>query len=278
MDFNWIQSILYGLISGLTDILPVSAQTHQLLLLKMFGSGSTSGLMRLMIHFSVFGALYYHCMPHITKMIRAKSLSRIPKRRRKRPLDTKSLMDLSLWKTMAIPVILAFFLYRKLDFLRGSLSLMAIFLFLNGIILYIPQFLPGSNKDSRTLSRVEGLLMGLGGAVSILPGISAIGVSVSIGSVCGVERKYCLSMAMLMNLIVTAALIVIDIMIIAADGIGSVSFGILVMYLLSAIAAFAGASLGIHVMRKLSADKGYAAFGYYCWGIALFTFILNLMA
>lgn len=278
MDLNWYQSILYGLISGLTDILPVSAQTHQLLLLKMFGTGSTSGLLRLMIHLSIFATLYYHCMPHITKMVRAKSLSRIPKRRRKRPLDTKSLMDLSLWKTMAIPVILAFFLYSKLDPMRGSLSLMAIFLFLNGILLYIPQFLPGSNKDSRTLSRVEGLLMGLGGAASILPGISSIGASVSIGSVCGVDRKYCLSMAMLMNLIVTAALIVIDIMSIAADGIGSFSFGVLVTYLLSAIAAFAGSSLGIRIMRKLSADQGYAVFAYYCWGIALFTFILNLMA
>ncbi len=278
MDLNVLESIIFGLVSGLTNILPVSAQIHELLLLKMFGTRSAPGLMRLLIHLSVFGALYYNCMPHITKMIRAKSLSRVPKRRRKRPLDTKSLMDLSLWKTMAIPVILAFFLYEKISFMRGSLSLIAIFLFLNGIILYIPQFLPSSNKDSRNLSRVEGLLMGLGGAASILPGISAMGASVSIGSVCGVDRKYCLSMVMLMNLVVTAAIIVIDVMAIAADGIGVISFGVLVSYLLTAIASLLGTLLGIRVMRRLSETKGYGVFAYYCWGIALFTFILNLMA
>lgn len=278
MELNWYQSILYGLFSGLTDILPVSAQAHEMLLLKMFGLSRASGLLQLLLHLSIFAALYYNCMPHITKMLRAKSLSRIPKRKRKRPLDVKSLMDFSLWKTMMLPVILGFLLYRKTASLRGSLSLMAVFLFLNGFTLYIPQYLPGSNKDSRSLSRIEGLLMGLGGALSILPGVSAIGCCVSIGSVCGVDRKYCLDMALLLNLVVTACLIVMDVLALAAEGMGLLSFGMLLSCLFAAAAAFLGASAGIKWMRLLSADKGYEVFAYYCWGLALFTFILNLMA
>ena len=278
MELTWYESILYGLISGLTDILPVSAQAQEMLLLKFFGTGNATGLLRLLIHLGILGALYYYCMPHITKMLRAKSLSRIPKRRRKRPLDTKSLMDLSLWKTMGIPVILGILLYNKTAFMRERLSLMAILLFVNGMVLYIPQFLPGSNKDSRSLSRVEGLLMGLGGAASILPGISAMGTGLSVGSVCGVDRKYCLNMVMLMNMVVMAALAVTDVLSIASNGIGSFSFGILISYILAAVFGFLGAALGIRFMRRLAADKGYAIFAYYCWGIALFTFILNLMA
>ena len=278
MELTWYESILYGLISGLTDILPVSAQAHEMLLLKFFGTGNAPGLLRLLIHLGILGALYYYCMPHITKMLRAKSLSRIPKRRRKRPLDTKSLMDLSLWKTMGIPVILGILLYNKTAFMRERLSLMAILLFVNGMVLYIPQFLPGSNKDSRSLSRVEGLLMGLGGAASILPGISAMGTGLSVGSVCGVDRKYCLNMVMLMNMVVMAALAVTDVLSIASNGIGSFSFGLLISYILAAVFGFLGAALGIRFMRRLAADKGYAIFAYYCWGIALFTFILNLMA
>ena len=118
----------------------------------------------------------------------------------------------------------------------------------------------------------------MGGAASVLPGISAIGACVSIGSVCGVERKYCLSMALLMNLIVMVGLSVMDVMRIVSEGVGGFSFSILVCYLLSAVAAFGGTTLGIRVMSRLSEDKGYDLFAYYCWGIALFTFILNLMA
>ena len=278
MELNWLESILFGFVSGLSDILPVSAQAHKLILLKLFGIKSEPGLLRLLIHVSILGALYYNCMPHIVKILRAKSLARIPKRKRRRPLDYKSLMDFRLWQTMIIPVILAFFLYEKASSLYGSLTLMAIFLFLNGVILYIPPFMPGSNKDSRNLSRVEGLLMGLGGAAGILPGISGVGTAVSVASICGVDRSYGLSMVLLMNLAATVCLIVYDIILIVTVGMESLSFLILLSYIISAAAAFLGTTLAIRVLRSLAAEKGYSIFAYYCWGVALFTFILNLMA
>lgn len=278
MDFTWYESILFGLISGLTDILPVSAQAHKLLLLKLFGVGAEPNLMRLLIHLGILAALYYSCQSQITRILRAKSLARIPKRRRKRPLDTRSLMDYSLWKTMLIPVILSYLFYGKISFLNDRLIWVAVLLFVNGLILYIPQFLPGSNKDSRMLSRVEGLLMGLGGAASVLPGISGIGAALSIGSVCGVERNYALTMSLMMSIAVTVCQMVYDIMAIVSGGIGAFSFGILLVYLLAAAAAFGGGMLAVKIMRNLAANSGFSVFGFYCWGVALFAFILNLMA
>lgn len=278
MELNWLESILFGFVSGLSDILPVSAQAHKLIMLKLFGIKTEPGLLRLLIHVGILGALYYNCLPHTVKIIRAKSLARIPKKKRKRPLDYKSLMDFRLWQTMVIPVILVFFLFEKASALHSSLSLMAIFLFVNGIILYIPPFLPGSNKDSRNLSRVEGLLMGLGGAASVLPGVSGVGTAASVASVCGVERSYGLSMVLLMHLATTVCLIVFDILTIIKVGMESLNLMIFVSYIISAAATFLGTTLAIRVMRKLAAEKGYAGFAYYCWGVALFTFILNLLA
>lgn len=278
MDLNWFQSILYGFLSGLMDILPVSAQAHKVLLLKFFGQKGNADLMNLLIHLGIFGALYLSSQSQIIRMSRARALARVPKRKRKRPLDTRSLMDWSMLKTMAVPVILGLFLYRYSSSMNSNLMLIALFLFLNGVILYVPQFLPGSNRDSRTLSRVEGLLMGLGGTASILPGISAIGTSTSIGSVCGVERSYSLNMALIMNMLLTLGMIVYDVMGIYANGMDGLSFSILIRYLFTALATFGGGMLGIKIMRHLAAGSGYALFGVYCWGLAMFTFILNLMA
>ena len=47
MDLNWLESFLYGLFSGLTDILPVSAEAHRILVLKCFGIRSSTELMKL---------------------------------------------------------------------------------------------------------------------------------------------------------------------------------------------------------------------------------------
>ena len=82
--------------------------------------------------------------------------------------------------------------------------------------------------------------MGLGGAVSAVPGISAIGATTSIASVCGVDRTYGLNMAVMMNMGITVGLAVYDVLGIAANGFGMLSFLTLISYLFSAAAAFRG--------------------------------------
>lgn len=278
MGFNWFESILYGLVSGLTEILPVSAQAHKLILQKIFGVSIEPDLMRLMIHIAVLAALYFSCSPAIIKIMRARRLARIPKKRRKRPLDTKSLMDFRLLRTMLVPVIIAFFFYEKASALKSNLILVACFVFVNGVILYLPQYFPGSNKDSRLLSRVEGLLMGLGASISVIPGFSAMGGALSVGSVCGVERSYGLTVALILNIAIIIGKIVFDILAIVSNGIELFSAMMVFSYALAAIAAFCGTVGGIRIMKYLAADIGFSVFGYYCWGVALFTFILNLMA
>lgn len=278
MDLNWMESVIYGFLSGLMDIVPLSAQAHRILLMKFFGISGGTDVMRLAVHIGVFGGLYYSCQSQIVRINRARALARVPKRRRKRPLDTRSLMDWSMLKTMLIPMVVGLFLYKYNTAMRDNLLLVAIFLLVNGIILYVPQFLPGSNRDSRTLTRLEGFLMGLGATASTLPGISAVGAAVSIGSVCGVERGFCLSMALMMNLALNFGLAIVDVFTLFTNGLGVISFGILIRYLATGLTAFGGCLLGIKIMRILSGNHGYSGFAFYCVGLSLFTFILNLMA
>ena len=278
MELSWFESCIFGLFSGLLDILPVSAQAHSILLLKFFGVKASSDVMNLLIHMAVFAALYYSSQKQLIRMRRARALARVPKRKRKRPLDVRSMMDWRMLKTMLVPAVLGVFLRQYTAGMYSKLMLVSLFLFLNGMILYVPQFFPTSNRDSRTLSRVEGLLMGLGGAASAVPGISAIGATTSIASVCGVDRTYGLNMALMMNMGISVGLAFCDVLSIASNGFGVFSFMILICYLFAAAAAFGGAMLGIKLMRNLATVQGFSVFGVYCWGLALFTFILNLIS
>ena len=136
MELNWFESILYGLFSGLADILPVSAQAHRLILLKLFGESGESVFLRLLIHIGTLAALYYSSQNQIIRYIRARKLAMIPKRKRKRPLDTRTLMDFKMLYTALIPVVVGFIFYRKAEALGSNLLLVALFLVINGIILY----------------------------------------------------------------------------------------------------------------------------------------------
>lgn len=278
MDLSAIEQIIYGFISGLTEILPVSARAHSVLMLKVLGAEKINGLLVLLIHISILAAIYVTNQEQLVKMSRARKLARIPKKKRKRPLDVRSLMDSRFLFTMILPVVLVLLFYRRITAINFSLLVIAAFLFINGMILYIPQFFPGSNKDARLLSRIEGLLMGIGGTLSVLPGLSGLGAAVSVGSVCGVERSYGLTMALLMNIVYLIGLIVYDALALFAVGLGGLTFSLFVTYVLAAAAAFVGTMLAIRIMRALASESGYHIFAYYCWGIALFAFILNLMA
>lgn len=278
MELNAIEHLIYGMVSGLTQILPVSERAHSVLLMKVLGAEKIGGLPVLLIHLAVLTAIYISSQAQLIKMSRARRLSRIPKKRRKRPLDLRSLMDSRFLFTMMVPVILVMLLYGRFSQITFSLLAVAALLFLNGFLLYIPQFLPGSNKDARSLSRVEGFLMGLGGSLSVLPGISGVGASVSIGSICGVERSYALNMTLMMNMAYLVGMIVYDILGLVQTGLGVLTFQWAITYLLTAVIAFVSTMLAIRVMRTLASGIGCYFFAYYCWGIALFAFILNLMA
>ena len=277
MELNWLQSILFGLVSGAADIIPVSGQAHRLLLLKFFGVNQLPNLLALLLHLSVAAALYLSSQGQFVRMNRARALARIPKKKRKRPLDTRSMMDWSLIKTMLVPTVIGLLLNSRVRGWSVNMFLIAGMLFVNGLILYIPQFLPTSNRDSRTLTRLEGVLMGLGAGASVLPGISTVGIMVSIASVCGIERLYGLNMTFIVKLFFLIGLMVYDVLAIITDGLVGLTVMLLAQYLFTGLLSFGASMFAIRLLRRLAPEHGFHTFGVYCWGLALFTFILNLV-
>lgn len=278
MELSFFENLILGFISGFAEVLPVSAQAHRIVILKMLGHNGESAVLRLMIHLATAGALYFFCKGHIVRMLRARRLARVPKNRRKRPLDMEALMDFSLLKYALVPVILGFLLYSKVTFLAEKPIWLAVLLFLNGIILYVPQFLPGSNKQSGALSRVDSLYFGLGGVLGMLPGVSAVGSAVSIGTVRGMDPEKALSFALLLNIPVNLGFALFDLLELVGAGAGSLAFGTLVLALFAGAAAFVGIILGIHLLKKITGSVGFSVFGFYSWGAALLTFLLYLAA
>ncbi len=276
MDLNWLESLVLGLISGFADVLPVSAQAHKAIFLKIFGATGEPPLLRLAIRFAVFGTLYYCCNNHLQRLFRQLRLSRVPKKKRKRPLDSRTIAEFKILRVMVIPVILSFFLYSKTSGWGNRLNLTAAFLLLNGIILYLPRLMPTGNKDSLSMSALDSLLMGLGSVAAVLPGVSSVGATVSIASVCGAQRQFALSMTYLVQLIISAGLVVLDVMAVM-EGNVVFSVPVLICCAAGAVAAAIGTYFGIRFMRLIAANTDFGMFAFYSFGAALFSFMIYLM-
>lgn len=275
MEWTWLQSIGYGLISGFSEFLPVSAEAHRILFQRLTGAGNESLIFQLTSHMAILLALIISCQTQLVKLKRERKLMSIPARKRKRQPDMNAVCDLRLLKAAVIPSLLGFLIYLLMQEQGQRMWLLALLMIVNGIVLYIPQFLPQGNKSSQSVSRLDGLLIGLAGSLGVIPGLSRIGAAASVGRMRGVDSDYILGVCLILSIPALAVLIAFDIYSIIALAV-SFSFGMILKYLLTAVTAFIGAYFGIVLMRFLAVKVGFSGFAYYCWGGALFTFILYL--
>ena len=84
MDLSWLQSLLLGLLSGFAELVPVSSQAHEGILLRLFGAGSATPAFELFIHIAVLLALLTGLWNSLNRLRREQRIARIPRKRRSR--------------------------------------------------------------------------------------------------------------------------------------------------------------------------------------------------
>lgn len=276
MEFNFFESIFYGLMSGLAEFLPISAQAHRAILLKLFGMQSESYLLRFLIHCGVLLSVIISLRGKILQLSRENQINKQSKRRRRREPDQRSVLDLRIIKVAGVLTLLGFVIYYLTMQYQSNLLAIAGFLLINGIVLMIPRLLPSGNKDSRSMSALDSVLIGIAGALSMVPGVSIVSTTSTISLVRGADRQHALTWSLLLCIPVLIVMLGFDLYGIFAIGAGALSFVIFLQYIVAAAAAFTGGYFAIIFLRFLAVNTGFSMFAYYSWGAALFAFIFYL--
>jgi len=275
MELSWFESFVYGIISGFSEFLPISSEAHRAIYLRLIGAGDF-GLLRFMMHIGVLLALIVNCAPTLAKLNRERKIAAITKKRRKRAPDKRSITDIRFLRISAITLAAMFILQPSVHNLHERLWILAGFLILNGIFLYLPQFLPGANKDSRSLSSLDAMIVGIFGGLGVIPGFSRVGLTTSVSLMRGADKRYALDTAFLLSIPAIGILLVIDLFAVFTATAG-LTFLTFLCCLTAGITAFSSAIFGVYIMRFLAVGIGFSGFAYYSWGLSLFSFILYLM-
>lgn len=274
MPQDWLHRILYALISGVTEFLPVSASAHQALYSYLFGYDASESLLTFAIRLGALTAALVGCSGSLRRLLRQHRLGRQSNRRR-RYVDTGAMLDLRLLKTAVIPVLISVLFYKRAGEWIDTLPWLALTLLVGGIVLFWPRVIHQGNKDGRSASRLDGMAMGLGTALAAIPGFSRLGCTTSLGTACGMDRNYALEVALLLSIPALLGLTLLDLYsVIAAKTV--LSGGALLWAALSAGLSFLGGSLSMTLLRHASARAGLSGYSYYSWGMALLAFVLYL--
>ncbi len=176
-----IQALILGIIEGITEFLPISSTGHLIVAEKVMNFHDKNELFTVVIQLGAIAAVvWYYRKDLVEKTI---------------GFFKRDEAALNFWLILAIGTIPAGIFGLLLDKPLARLTIpfyVAVSLIIGGIILWFVDRRPASERapktDLATITKKQAVLVGLGQAVAILPGVSRSGASIVTGLAVGLNR------------------------------------------------------------------------------------------
>ena len=147
-------------------------------------------------------------------------------------------------------------------------------LIVTGILLFASDRVRHGRKTEKTATLLDALLVGIGQAIALCPGISRSGMTITAGCFTGFERKFAVRFAFLLSI---PAVLGANILTLKDAIDAGIDFSSVPVYLVGVVVAAVSGYASIRLLRYV-ADKGrFGAFAYYCWAAGVLTLVLTIL-
>ncbi len=173
-----IQAIIYGMVQGITEFLPISSTAHLNLIPWIFGWQSLGNVFDVALHFGTAVAVIVFFF---------KDWIRIVSTGFTKPKTT----DGKLFWFIVIATIPGGIAGVLLDKYMGDFSplLTGVLLILMGIVLYVCDKMGKSNINLEKIGPGRSLIVGVFQVLAIIPGVSRSGITIAAGRASGIDRS-----------------------------------------------------------------------------------------
>lgn len=282
---SWLEAVILGLIQGLTEFLPVSSSGHLEIGKYLLGVETVDDLLfTTLVHAATVLSTIVVFRKQIWDLIKGffcgiKSLKVAKSEEGKYTLVCNDQTDYLLKIAVSmIPVfIVGVFFKDYVEGLFGSIMVVGVALVMTAVLLFFSDYAsrPGRKSifpenDSRNgISYWQALVVGLGQAVAVVPGLSRSGTTISTGLICGVKREVMAQFSFLMVLIPILGESFLEII---GGGFAASSVGALPL-ILGFVSAFLSGLLACKIMIALVKKAKLSWFALYCLVAAAAIFI-----
>ena len=240
--------IVLGLVQGLTEFLPVSSSGHLVIFQKLFGLQNSIAF-DITVHLATLLAVVAYFWSDIWGLL-------------KKP----RLIGLLLLST-AITGVIGVALSDQFESLFSSTKAVGGFLLLTAAVLWAAEAFPKGKKDEGKMTWWDSIIIGLGQAAAICPGLSRSGTTVSTGLMRGLDRELAARYSFLLSIptILAAGLFEMK-KITAVENYWPLFLG--------AAAAFISGYFAIGLFMGIIQKYSLRPFAYYCLAIGLLVLVL----
>lgn len=181
-----LQSIILGIVQGLTEFLPISSSGHLVLIQNLFGLKQADLAFDVALHLGTFLALVLFFWHDWWRYINAffRSLKK---------WDFKNDPDQRLFYLLVIASIPgAFFgvlLEKQAETIFRSTYLVLINFAVIGLLFIVVEQIAKKIRDLKQTTLKDSLIIGFSQALAIIPGVSRSGITISAGLFSGLKRE-----------------------------------------------------------------------------------------
>ncbi len=176
-----IESIILGIIQGLTEFLPVSSSGHLEIAKAIIGDDSVpseSMLMTVVLHAAT--ALS-------TVVVYRKDIGQLIKGLFQFKVNEEFLFAIKIVISMVPAAIVGLVFEEEIEyFFSKNILLVGFMLIITGLLLYLAD---KAKRTDKQVSNVNALIIGISQAIAILPGISRSGATISTSVLLGIDRE-----------------------------------------------------------------------------------------
>ena len=279
---TWIEAVLLGLIQGLTEFLPVSSSGHLEIGKALLGIEATDDLLfTTMVHAATVLSTIIVFRKQIWTILKGFFTGLKDIRVENGSLVCNDQTDYLLKICISmIPVfVVGVFFKDSVEALFGSIQVVGGALVVTALLLFFSDYASGPGrkpilpaKEYRNgISYWQALVVGLGQAFAVIPGLSRSGTTISTGLICGVKREVMAQFSFLMVLVPILGETFLELI---GGEFGASSVGTLPL-VLGFLSAFISGLFACKVMIALVKKAKLSWFALYCLIAAAVIFIFS---
>lgn len=275
---EWFEAVLLGLIQGLTEFLPVSSSGHLEIGKALLGVETTDDLLfTTMVHAATVLSTVVVFRKQIWDLLKGFFCGLKDVKVENKSLVCNDQTDYLLKMVVSmIPIfVVGVFFKDQVEALFGSIKVVGYSLLATSALLIFSDLASkrpareGAQTYRNGISYWQALVVGLGQACAVIPGLSRSGTTISSGLICGVKREVMAQFSFLMVLVPILGETFLEIV---GGEFGASSVGALPL-VLGFISAFLSGLFACKVMIALVRKARLSWFALYCLLVAAAIFI-----
>lgn len=183
---TWYEAVVYGIIQGLTEFLPISSSGHLLLAPAFFGWEDPGALFTAIIQLGTMLAVILYFWRDLVRIVVTWVRSWTTPALRS---DLNARMG---WYLVigTIPIVIFGFIFRnQIETAARSLYVVGTTLIVFGIILGLIDWASRKTRVVESVGRNDAIAVGLAQALALIPGVSRSGATISAGLLMGLNRE-----------------------------------------------------------------------------------------